>query len=175
MPEELQTEVRNIVQESVIKTITKKKNHKKVKWLSEEALKIADKSREEKNREKTKDIQVNAEFQRITGRDKKTFLDDQCKEVEENSRMGKTRYLFKKIGDIKGTLYTKKGPIKDRNSMDLTEAEEIKTRLQEYTEELYKKHLNDWDNHDGVITHLEPDILECEVKWVLGSITYKQS
>ena len=175
MPEEMWTEVCNTEQESVIKTITKKKNHKKVKWLSEEALKIADKSREEKNREKTKDIQVTAEFQRITGRDKKTFLDDQCKEVEENSRMGKTRYLFKKIGDIKGTLYTKMGPIKDRNSMDLTEAEEIKTRWQEYTEELYKKHLNDWDNHDGVITHLEPDILECEVKWALGSITYKQS
>ena len=175
MPEEMWTEVCNTEQESVIKTITKKKNHKKVKWLSEEALKIAGKSREEKNREKTKDIQVNAEFQRITGRDKKTFLDDQCKEVEENSRMGKTRDLFKKIGDIKGTLYTKMGPIKDRNSMDLTEAEEIKTRWQEYTEELYKKHLNDWDNHDGVITHLEPDILECEVKWALGSITYKQS
>ena len=175
MPEEMWTEVCNTEQESVIKTMTKKKKHKKVKWLSEEALKIADKSREEKNREKKKDIQLNAESQRITRRDKKTFLDDQCKEVEDNSRMGKTRGLFKKIGDIKGTLYTKMGTIKDRNIMDLTEAEEIKTRWQEYTEELYKKHLSDWDNHDGVITHLEPDILEGEVKWALGSITYKQS
>ena len=114
---------------------------------------------------------MNAEFQRIARRDKKAFLGDQCKEVEENNRMGKTTDLFKKIRDTKGTFHAKMGSIKDRNGMDLTEAEHIKKRWQEYTEELYKKHINDPDNHNGVITHLEPDILECEVKWALGSIT----
>ena len=114
---------------------------------------------------------MNAEFQRISRRDKKDFHSDQCKEIEENNRMGKTRDLFKKIGDTKGTFHAKMGPIKDRNGMDLTEAEDIKKRWQEYTEELYKKDLRDPDNHDGVITHLEPDILEFEVKWALGSIT----
>ena len=116
---------------------------------------------------------MNGEFQRIARRDKKAFLSDQCKEIEENSRMGKTRDLFKKIGDTKGTFHAKKGLIKNRNGMDLTEAEDIKKRWQEYTEELYKKDLHDPDNHDGVITHLESDILECEVKWALGSITTK--
>ena len=108
---------------------------------------------------------LNAEFQRIAKRDKKASLSDQCKEIEENNRMGKTRDLFKKIGDTKGTFYAKTDSIKDRNGMDLTEAEDIKKRWQEYTEELYKKDLHDPDNHDGVITHthLEPDILECEV------------
>ena len=110
---------------------------------------------------------LNAEFQRIARRDKKAFLSDQCKEIEESNRMGKTRDLFKKIRDIKGTFHAKIGIIKDRNGMDLTEAEDIKKRLQEYTE-LYKKELHDPDNHDGVITHLEPDILECEVKWALA-------
>ena len=100
----------------------------------------------------------------------RAFLNDQCKEIEENNRMGKTRDLVKKIRDTKGTFHAKMGPIKDRNCMDLTEAEDIKKRRQEYTE-LYKKDLHDPDNHDGVITHLEPDILECEVKWALGSIT----
>ena len=114
---------------------------------------------------------MNAEFQRITWRDKKAFLSDQCKDTEENNRMGKTRDLFKKIRDTKGTFPAKMGTIKDRNGMDLTEAEDIKKRWQEYTEELYKNDLNDRDNHDGVITHLEPDILECKVKWALGSIT----
>ena len=104
-------------------------------------------------------------------RDKKAFLSDQCKKIEENNRMGKTRDLFKKIRDIKGTFLAKMGSIQDRNGMDLTEAEDIKKRWQEYTEELYKTDLHDPDNHDGVITHLEPDILECEVKWALGSIT----
>ena len=104
-------------------------------------------------------------------RDKKTFLSDQCKEIEENYRMGKTRDLFKKIRDTKGTFHAKMGTIKDRNSMELTEAEDIKKRWQEYTEELYKKDLHDPDNHNGVITHLEPDILQCKVKWALGSIT----
>ena len=104
-------------------------------------------------------------FKRIARRDKKAFLNDQCKEIEENNRMGKTRVLFKKIRDAKGTFHAKMGSIKDRNGMDLTEADDIKKRWQEYTEELYKKDLHDQDNHDGVITHLEPDILECEVKW----------
>ena len=108
--------------------------------------------------------------QRIARRDKKGFLSDQCKEIEENNRMGKTRDLLKKIRDIKGTFHAKTGSIKDRNSRDLTEAEDIKKRWQEYTEELYKKDLHDQDNHDGVITDLEPDILECVVKWALESI-----
>ena len=114
---------------------------------------------------------LNAEFQRVARRDKKAFLSDQCKEREENNRMGKTRDLFKKIRDTKGTFHTEMRKIKDRNAMDLTEAEDIKKRWQEYIEELLKKDLHDPDNHDGVITHLEPDILECEDKWPLGSIT----
>ena len=114
---------------------------------------------------------MNAEFQRIAGRDKKALLSDQCKEIEENNRMGKTRDLFKKIRDDKGTFHAKMGSIKDRNGIDLTEAEDIKKRWQEYTEELYKKDIHDPDNHDGMITHLESDILEGEVKRALGSIT----
>ena len=125
--------------------------------------------------EKEKYTHLNAEFQRIARRDKKAFLSDQCKEIEENSRRGKTRDLFKKIRDTKGTFHAKMGSVKDRNEMDLIEAEDIKKRWQEYTEELYKKDLQDPDNHDGVITHLEPDILECEVKWALGSITTKKA
>ena len=113
---------------------------------------------------------MNAEFQRIARRDKKTFLSDQCKEIEENSRMGKTRDLFKKIRDAKGTFHAKMGSIKDRNGMDLREAEDIKKRWQEYTEELYKKGLHEPDNHNGVIAHLKPDILECEVKWTFSSV-----
>ena len=116
-------------------------------------------------------IHLNAEFQRIARRDKKAFLSDQCKEIEEINRMGKNRDLFKKIRDTTGTFHAKMSSIKDRSSMDLTEAEDIKKRWQEYTEELYKKDLHDPDNDGGVITHLEPDILECEVKWTLGSIT----
>ena len=116
---------------------------------------------------------MNAEFQRIAKRGKKAFLRDQCKEIEENNRMGKTRELFKKIRDTKGTFYAKMGTEKDRNGMDL--AEDIKKRWQEHTEELYKKDLHDPDNHDGVITHLEPDILEWEVKWALGSITMNKA
>ena len=107
---------------------------------------------------------MNAEFQRKARRDEKAFLSDQCKEIEENCRMGKTRDLFKKIGDTKGRFHAKMGTGKDRNSMDLTEAEDIKKTRQEYTEELYKKGLHDPYNQDGVITHLEPDILECNVK-----------
>ena len=129
------------------------------------------KSRELKSKgEKERYKHLNAEFRRITRRDKKAFLSDQCKDIEENNRMGKTRDLFKKIRDTKGTFHAKMGSIKDRNGMDLTETEDIK-RWQEYTEELYKKDLHNLDNHDGVITHLEPDILECEVKWALGNIT----
>ena len=111
------------------------------------------------------------QFQRTVRRDKKAFLSKQCKEIEENKRTGKTRDLFKKIRDTEETFHAKMGSIKDRNVMDLTEAEDIKKRWQEYTEELYKKDLHDTDNHNGVITHLDPDILECEVKWTLGSIT----
>ena len=114
---------------------------------------------------------MNAEFQRIARRDKKAFLSDQCKKIEENNRMGNTRDLFKKIRDTRGTFQAKMGSAKDRNGRDLTEAEDINKRWQEYTEELYKKGLHDTENHDGVITHLEPDFLECEIKWVLGSIT----
>ena len=114
---------------------------------------------------------MNTEFQRIARRAKKAFLSDQCKEIEENNRMGKTRDLFKKIRDTKGIFHAKMGSVKDRNGMDLTEAEDIQKRWQDYIEELYKKDLNDPDNHNGVITHLEPDILEGKIKWALGSIT----
>ena len=172
VPEEVRTEARDIIQEAVINTIPKKKKCKKATWLSEEALEIAMKRRKEKCREeKERHTHLNAEFQKIARRDKKAFLSHQCKEIEENNRMGKTRDLFKKIRDTKGTFQAKMGSIKDRNGMEQTEAEDIKKRWQEYTEELYKKDFHDPDNHDGVITHLEPDILECEVKWALGSIT----
>ena len=118
---------------------------------------------------------LNAGFQTIARREKKAFLSDQCKEIEENNRMGKTRDLLKKIRDTKGSFHAKMGSIKDRNGMDLTEAGDIKKRWQEYTEELYKKGIHDQDNHNGVITHLEPDILECEVKWALGSVTVNKA
>ena len=117
-------------------------------------------------------MHLNAEFQRRARRHKKAFLSNQCKEAEENNRMGKTRDLFKKIRDTKGIFHAKMGSIKDRNGMDLTEAEDIKKRWQEYTEKLYKKDIHDPDHHNGVITHLEPDILEYEVKWALESITF---
>ena len=149
------------------------------KWLSEEALQTAVKSREVKGKgEKEGYAHLNTEFQRIARRDKKVFLSDQFKETEENSRMGKTRDFFKKTRDTKGTFHAKMGSIKERNGMDITEAEDIKKRWQEYTEALYKKDLHDPDNHSGVtITHLEPDIniLECEVKWALGSITMNKA
>ena len=137
--------------------------------MSKKALQIVEKRRDAKGKEeKERYIHPNAEFQRIARRDKKAFLSDQCKETQENNRMGNTRDLFKKIRDTKGTFHAKMGTIKDINGM---KAENIKKRRQEYTEELYKKDLHDPENHDGVITHLEPDILECEVKWALGSIT----
>ena len=161
VPEELWMEVHNTVQEAAIKTIPKKKRHKKEKWLSEETLQTAKKRREAKGkREKERYIHLNADFQRIASRNKKAFLSHQCKEIEENNRKRKPRDLFKKIRDIKRALHAKMGITKDRNGMNLTEAEDIK-RGQDYTEELYKKDLHDPDNHDGVITQLEPDILEC--------------
>ena len=136
----------------MIKTIPKKKKGKKAKWLSEEALQIVGKRRDVKGKgEKERYTHLNAEFQRIARTDKKAFLNDQCKEIEENNRMGKSRDLFKKIRDTKGIFHAKIGKIKDRNGMDLTEAEDIKKRWQQYTEELYKKYLHDSDNHDGVM------------------------
>ena len=139
VPEEIWTEVRNILQESVTKSILKKKKCNKAKWLSEEALQIAEERREVKSKgERERYTQLNAEFQRIARR-QKAFFNEQCKEIEENNRMGKTRDLFKKIGDIKGSFHAMMCMIKDRNSKDLTEAEEIKKSWQEYIEELYKK------------------------------------
>ena len=173
VPEELWMEVRDIVEEAVIETIPKKKKCRKA--MSEEALKIAEKRREVKGKgEKERYTHLNSEFQRIARRDKKAFLSDQCKEIEENNRIGKTRDLFKKIR-YQGNIHAKMGSVKDRNGRDLTEAEDIKKRWQEYTEELYKKDFHDPDNHDGVVTHLEPDILECEVKWALESITMNKA
>ena len=156
-------EIHDIVQETGIKTIPMEKKCKKAKWLTEEeALQIAVKRREAKAKgEKERYTHWNAEFQRITRRDKKAFLSDQCKETEGSNRMGKTRDLFKKMRDTKGTFHTKMSLIKDRNGMDLTEA-----RIRRRTEQ--KKDLRNPDNHDGVITHLEPDFLECEVKWFLS-------
>ena len=142
--------------------------------MSEEPLQIAEKRREAKGKgEEERYTHLNTEFQRIARRDKKAFLSHHCKEIEENNRMGKTSEL-KKIRDTKGTFHEKRSTIKYRNGMDLTEAEDIRKRWQEYTE-LYKKGLHDPDNHDGVITHLEPDILECKVKWALGSITMNKT
>ena len=140
----------------MVKTIPKEKKGKKAKWLSEEALQIAEKGREVKGKgKKERYSHLKAEFQRIARRDKKVFLSEQYKEIEENNRMGKIRDIFKKIRDAKETFHAKLGTIKDRNGMDLTEAEDIKKRWQEYTEELYKKDLHDPDNQNGVITYLE--------------------
>ena len=137
----------------------------KSKMVVREALQIAENRREVKGKgEKERYTHLNAEFQRIAGTNKKAFLSDPCKETEEKIRMGKTSDLFKKIRDTKGIFHAKMSSIKDRNGMDLTEAENIKKRRQEYTEELYRKELHDPDNHDGVITQLQPDILECVVK-----------
>ena len=137
-----------------------------------ESLQIAQKRREAKGKgEKERYSHLNAEFQRIARRDEKTFLSNQCKEIEENNKIGKNRDLFKKIRDTKEIFHAKLGTIKNRNGMDLTEAEDIKKRWREYMKELYTKDLHDSDNHNGVITHLEPNILECKIKWALGSIT----
>ena len=153
---------------------SQEKKCKKAKWLSEEALQIAVK-RSEKQKRKGKIYPFECRVPKNSKRDKKAFLSDQCKEIEENNRMGKTRDLFKKIRDTKGTFHAKRSSIKDRNGRDLIEAEDIKKRWQEHTEELYKKDLHDPDNHNGVITDLEPDILECEIKWALVSITMKKA
>ena len=158
MPDELWMEVHDTVQETGIKTIPRKKKCKKQNGC-EETIQIAVKRREVKSKgEKERYTRLNAEFQRIARRDKKAFLRYQCKEIEENNRMGMTRDLFKKIRDTKGTFHAKMGSIKDRNSMDLTEGEDIKKRWQEYTGELYKKDLHDPDNHDGVITNLNKSL-----------------
>ena len=144
--------------------------------MSKEALQIVEKRREAKGKgEEERYNHLNAEFQTIAKRDKKAFLGDQCKEIKENNRMVKTRDLFKKIRDTKGTFHAKMGTIKDRNGMDLTEAEDIKKRWQEYPEELFKIDLHDPNNHDTVIIHLDPDILECKVKRALGSLTMNKA
>ena len=156
------------------RSIPMEKKCKKAKWLSGEALHIAVKRREAKSKgEKERYKHLNAEFQRIARRDKKAFFSIQCKEIEENNRIRKTRDLFRIIRDTKGTFHANMGSIKDRNGMDLTEEEDIKKRWQEYREELYRKGLHNPDDQDGVITHLEPDILEYEVKRALGSINMK--
>ena len=173
--EELWMKVYDIIQEAVIKTIPKKKKCKKERWSSEEALKIAEKRRKVKGKgEKERYKHLNAEFQRMARRDKKVFLSEKGKEIEENNRMGKTRDLFKKIRDTKGPFQARMDTIKERNGMYLREAEDIKKRWQEYTE-LYKKDFTDPDIHDGVLTHLEPDILECKVKGAFGSITMNKA
>ena len=168
-------EVLDTVQETGRKTIPKKKKYKKAKWLFEQALQIAVKRKEAKSKgEKESYTHLNAEFQRIARRDKKAFFSDQCKEIEENYRMGKTRDLFNKIRDMKGTLQAKMGTIKDRNGMD-QQKQKILRRGGKNTQKNYTKNLYDPDNHDGVVTHLELDILECEIKWTLGSITTNKS
>ena len=165
LPEELWMEVLDIVQMAMIKTVPEKKKCNKAKWLSKETLQIAEKRRDAKDKgEKQRYTHSNSEFQRIARRNRNAFLSDQCKEIEENNRMGKSRDLFKKIRDTKGSFHAKMGTIKDRNGMGLTEAKDIRKRWQEYKEELYKKDIHDTHNHDGVITNLEPVILECEVK-----------
>ena len=154
----------------------RKKKGKKAKWFSEDALHIGVKRREAKGKgEKERYIYLNTDFQRIPRGDKKGFLSDQCNKIEGKNRMGMTRDFFKKIRDTKGTFHEKMGLIKDKNGMYLTEAKDIRKRWQEYTEKLYKKDLHDPDNHNGVITHLEPDMLECEVKWALGTITMSKA
>ena len=156
VPEELWMEIGNTAQEAVIKTIPKKNTCKKATYLSQEDLQIV----EEGKGEKEKYVHLNSEFQRIARRDKKALLSVQCKEIEDNNRMGKTRDLYKKISDTKGIFHAKMSAIKDRNGMDLKEVEDIKKRWREYTDELYKKVHHNPDNHNGVVTHLEPDILE---------------
>ena len=167
-------EVRDIVQETGIKSVPMENKCKKAKWLSEETLQIAVKRRQVKSKgEKERYSHWNAEFQRTARRWE--ILPQRSMQIEENNRIGKTRDLFKKIRDTKGTFHAKVGSIKNKNGMNLTEAEDIKKRWQQYTEKLYKKGLHNPDNHDGVITHLEPDILECEVKWALESISMNKA
>ena len=151
------------------KTIPKKKKSKKAKWLYEEALQIVEERRETKSKgERERYSQLNTEFKRTARRDKKAFFNEQSIKLAENNRRGKTRDLFRKTGNIKEIFHPKIGTIKDRNSRDLVDAEEIKKRRKEYMEELYKKDLNELDYYDAVVSHPEPDILECEAKWTLG-------
>ena len=158
------------------KIIPKRKNSKKGKWLSEEALQIAKERRKVKSKgEMKRCIQLNADFQRTAWRDKKVFFNEQCIKLEENSRKEKTRNLFRKIGDIKGTFFPKVDTIKDINDRDLVDAEEIKKRWKEYMQKLYKKDPNKLDYYDGVVSHPEPDNLEHEVKWALGSSTVNKA
>ena len=176
VPDELRMEVSAIVQETGIKTIPKKKKCKEANGCLRCLTNNCEKKGSKKQRRKGKIYPFECRVPKNSKeRDKKALLSDQCREIEENNRMGKTRDLFKKIRDTKGTFHAKMCSIKDRNGMDLREAEDIKKRWQKYTEELYKKDLRDPDNHDGVIIHLEPDILECEVKWALGSITMNKA
>uniref|UniRef100_A0A670JNS7 Reverse transcriptase domain-containing protein n=1 Tax=Podarcis muralis TaxID=64176 RepID=A0A670JNS7_PODMU len=171
VPEELWMEARNIIQDAATKTIPMKRKCKKAKWLSNEALQIAGERRQAKcEGDSERYRKLNADFQRIARRDKKAFLNEQCKEIEENNRMGKTRDLFEKIGDMKGTFRAKISIIKDKSGKDLTEAEDIKKRWQEYTEELYQKEIDVSYTPGSVVADLEPDILESEVKWALESI-----
>ena len=153
----------------------RKRNAKKQNGYLRGLTNSCEKKRSESKGEKERYTYLNAQFLRIARRDKKAFLSDQCKEIDENNRMGKTRDLFKKIRDTTGTFHAKLGSIKDRNGMDLTEAEDIKKRWQEYTEELSKKDLHNPDNHNSVVTHLKPDVLGCEIKWALGSITMSKA
>ena len=160
----------------MIKAILKKNKCKKAKWLSEKGLQIAEKRREAKGKEeKERYIHLNAEVQRMVKRDKKAFLRGQCKEIEKNNRIGKTIALFKKIRDTRKHFHAKMGMVKDRNGIELKNTEDIKKRWQEYIEELYKKDLNDPDNHNGVITHLEPAFLEYKVKWTLEASLQKKA
>ena len=170
MPKELWTEVHDIVQDQQSRPSPSKEIQKDKMVVWGGLTNSCEKKRSERQRRKAKIWPFECRVERIARRDKKAFLSDQCKEIEENNRRGKTRDLFKNIRDTKGTFWAKMGSIKDRNGMDLTETENIKKRWQGYTE-LYKKDLHDPDNHDGVITHPEPEILECEVKWALGRIT----
>ena len=171
MPEELWMEVCNCRGGSDQKHSQEKEMQKGI-WLPEEALQIAEKSRDTKGKgNKEINSHLNAEFQRIARRDKKAFLSEQCKEIGGNNRMGMTKDLFRRIIDAKGIFHAKVGIVKDRNCMDLTEAEDIKKRRQE---ELYKKGLNDPNDHDSAVIQLEPDFLECEVKWTSRSITLKK-
>ena len=170
MPEELWAEVHNTVQEAVNKTIPKKKRSEKAKWLSEEALQIAEEQREVKSKEeREKYIQLKAGFQRIARRDKKTFFNERCLIIEENNKRGKTGHLFRKIGSGKGASHSKLCTIKDNNGKDPGDTEEIKMRWKEYMEELYLKDLNEPHYYDGVVSHPETDILEWEVKWASRS------
>ena len=158
------------------KTIPKKKKSKKAKWLSEEALQIVEERRETKSKgERERYSQLNTEFRRTARRDKKAFFNEQPIKLAENNRRGKTRDLFRKTGNIKGIFHPKIGTIKDRKSRDLVNAEEIKKRRKEYMEELYKKDLNELDYYDAVVSHPEPDILEREVKWALGSTSVNKA